>query len=208
MLRWGIAVCVLLLCASTVWAQNKDAAKAAYRRGTQHYNLNEIPQALDAFKEAYRAFEEPSFLFNIGQCQRRLGQNEEAIQSFRSYLRNVSNPPNRDEVERLLEKLNEQVKLEKAEREQKAQAALEAARAVERQKQAEAAERAAATQNAVVAAAPTPQKTPVYKKWWLWTIVGGVVVVGVGVGLGLAFGLPPTDKFGKSSNATDGTVRF
>jgi hypothetical protein len=28
--------------------------------------------------------------------------------------------------------------------------------------------------------------TPVYKKWWLWTIVGGVVVVGVGVGVGVA----------------------
>jgi hypothetical protein len=29
------------------------------------------------------------------------------------------------------------------------------------------------------------ERTPVYKKWWLWTIVGGVVVVGVGVGLGI-----------------------
>ena len=31
---------------------------------------------------------------------------------------------------------------------------------------------------------------PLYKKWWLWTAVGGVVVVGVAVGVGLAFGLP------------------
>lgn len=33
--------------------------------------------------------------------------------------------------------------------------------------------------------APPSERTPVYKKWWLWTIVGGVVVVGVGVGLGI-----------------------
>ncbi len=31
---------------------------------------------------------------------------------------------------------------------------------------------------------------PTYKKWWVWTIVGGVVVVGVAIGVGLAFGLP------------------
>jgi hypothetical protein len=32
---------------------------------------------------------------------------------------------------------------------------------------------------------------PVYKKWWLWTIVGGVAVgaaLGVGLGLGLSNG--------------------
>lgn len=35
-----------------------------------------------------------------------------------------------------------------------------------------------------------PGPKPLYAKWWLWTAVGGVVVVGVGVGLGLALGLP------------------
>ncbi len=27
--------------------------------------------------------------------------------------------------------------------------------------------------------APAPERTPVYKKWWLWTIVGAVVVAAV-----------------------------
>jgi outer membrane biosynthesis protein TonB len=40
----------------------------------------------------------------------------------------------------------------------------------------------AAPANAVSAQAP--EKTPVYKKWWLWTIVG-VVVVGVAIGAGV-----------------------
>lgn|GEM_PF-3748502 len=35
---------------------------------------------------------------------------------------------------------------------------------------------------------PEPRVVPVYKKWWLWTVVG-VVVVGAGVGLGLGLGL-------------------
>ena len=31
---------------------------------------------------------------------------------------------------------------------------------------------------------PIPAQTPVYKKWWLWTIVG-VVIAGGAVGLGV-----------------------
>ena len=44
----------------------------------------------------------------------------------------------------------------------------------------------------IAAPKPTATKTPVYKKWWLWTIVGGTVAVGVGLGVGLALGLPRT----------------
>lgn len=202
--RTGIAVFALLLCASA-FAQNKEAAKAAYRRATQHYNLNEFPQALEAFKDAYRAYEEPSLLYNIGQCQRRMGQTEDAIKSFGSYLRNVPNASNRDEVEKVLEKLAAQAKAETLEREQKAAAEAEAR---ERAAKLEAEARATANTGPVVMTPPAPVKAPFYKRWWLWTIVGAVVVVGVGVGTGLAFGLPPTDKFGKSSATTDGTFRF
>jgi hypothetical protein len=44
------------------------------------------------------------------------------------------------------------------------------------------------------AVASLPSSKPVYKKWWLWTIVGGVAVAtGVGVGLGVA--LAPGPQF-------------
>ena len=40
--------------------------------------------------------------------------------------------------------------------------------------------------------APAKEPTPVYKKWWLWTIVSVVVVGGaLGVGLGLGLRKPP-----------------
>ena len=64
---------------------------------------------------------------------------------------------------------------------------------------------------APVAAAPEPsrsepQRTPVYKKWWLWTIVGVVVAAGVGVGLGV--GLTQSSVSYPSASTTAGTVRF
>ena len=38
------------------------------------------------------------------------------------------------------------------------------------------------------APSPVVGKTPWYKKWWIWTIVGGVVVAGVGTAVGLTVG--------------------
>jgi hypothetical protein len=52
--------------------------------------------------------------------------------------------------------------------------------------------KAPATENAgadlTAHAAAKPDKTPLYKKWWLWTGVG-VVAVGVGLGVGLGVGI-------------------
>lgn len=196
-------------------AQDKATAKAAYRRGLQHYNLDEIEQALVAFREAYRAFEDPIFLFNIGQCQRRLGQHQAAISSFRAYLREVRDAPNRAEVEKFIEKLA--IEVDREQKIKEANAAAEAARLAEKTRAdaaaAEAAQRAqASTTNAtpaseMVSVSP-PSHQPRHPRWTLWVIVGGVVVVGLAVGLGLGLGLPPRDTFQKLDGSNQGVFRF
>ena len=41
--------------------------------------------------------------------------------------------------------------------------------------------------NGLVTTRSDSESTPLYRKWWLWTIVGGVVVAGaVGLGVGLS----------------------
>jgi hypothetical protein len=85
--------------------QDKARARDAFRRATHHYDFGEYQQALDAFKEAYNAYEDPGLLFNIAQCHRQLGQTEEALRVYRSYLRNAKNPPNVEEVKRLIARL-------------------------------------------------------------------------------------------------------
>lgn len=185
--RAGVAVVLLCCVAGAALAQNKEAARTAFRRANQHYALGELPQALESFKEAYRAFEDPTFLFNIGQCQRRLGKTDEAIQSFRAYLR--TDAPDRAEAERLLEKLLEQAKLEKDARDKEQQEARLAAE-LARQREAAAAAAVSTKSEVVETRAPPPVVAkPIYKRWWLWTVVG-VGVVGVGLGVGLGLGLP------------------
>ncbi|HVU49781.1 MAG TPA: tetratricopeptide repeat protein [Polyangia bacterium] len=80
-------------------------AKARYMSGQSHYNLNEFTEALQDFKEAYRLHPDPAFLFNIAQCERQLGDFDEAIKFYRSYLRNKPDATNAREVQHKIDEL-------------------------------------------------------------------------------------------------------
>jgi hypothetical protein len=102
---WALAI-LLLAIAGPAWADDpKQEAKARYTTGQSHYNLNEFQEALQDFKEAYRLFPDPVFLFNVAQCERQLGNLDEAIRFYRSYLRNKPKAPNRQEVVRRIDEM-------------------------------------------------------------------------------------------------------
>src|SRR5262249_61593444 len=73
--------------------------------GSKLYDLAEYEAALHEFKEAYRAVEDPAFLFNIAQCHRKLGHAQDAITFDRNYLRRAPRAANRAEVERRIAEL-------------------------------------------------------------------------------------------------------
>ena len=63
-LGWALAILSLAI-AGPAWADDpKQEAKARYTTGQSHYNLNEFQESLQDFKEAYRLFPDPVFLFN------------------------------------------------------------------------------------------------------------------------------------------------
>jgi tetratricopeptide (TPR) repeat protein len=193
---------VLLSLASAVPARadNLSQARAAYKIASQHFKLGEFQAALDGFKEVYRLHEDPTFLFNIGQCQRQLGQRADAVTSFRTYLVEAKHPANRDEVEAIITQLRGEIAAEEAK--QRDEAAAAAAAAAASAAAAQAAQ--SVTPTLVVDAPPPPRKTPVYKKWWLWTTVGVVVAVGIGVGLGV--GLTRSEY--PHASGSDGSFHF
>ena len=129
---------------------DRNKAREAYQSARQHYNLGEFAEALKDFKEAYRNYEDPSFLFNIGQCERQLGHKQEAVRAYRAYLRNAGEVPNRDEVTKIVAMLDKAIADEASARRQPSQETLpptgEANRGAEPQPQADDAdgERAAA----------------------------------------------------------------
>jgi tetratricopeptide (TPR) repeat protein len=188
---------LVVLLASPALGANKAAAREAYRRALQHYNLGEWAPALESFKEAYRNYEDPSFLFNIAQCQRQLGQKQDAVNSYRAFLRERPDAPNHEEVKKLITSLENELREEQEVKRQPPHGPLHTD------------EPPHPTENVVVTAPPeppTPRSKPVYKQWWLWTVTG-VVVVGIGLGVGLGVGLSGATSY-PSTPAGDGVVRF
>lgn len=107
LLRFGLAA-LLVLPAGQARAGNTDGkaeAKAHFAAGENHYNLNEFTEALQEFKDAYRLYPDPVFLYNLGQCERQLGHHEDAIRFYRSFLRLQPKAPNKAEVQRKIEEM-------------------------------------------------------------------------------------------------------
>lgn len=80
--------------------------KMLYETGKAHYDLGEWTEALSLYKEAFRLKSDPAFLFNIGQCYRKLGDPDNAALTYRSYLRDAPDSPNRAEVEKLVAEMD------------------------------------------------------------------------------------------------------
>jgi tetratricopeptide (TPR) repeat protein len=95
---------VLFLCVFTLPAKagesDKAIARAHYETGTRLYDVREYADALKEYKAAYIAKPDPAFLFNIGQCYRKMGKNAEAIDFFQQFLKKAPpDDPNRALVE-------------------------------------------------------------------------------------------------------------
>jgi tetratricopeptide (TPR) repeat protein len=161
---------------------NKAAARDSYREGTRQYDLGDYQKALELFKRAYLLYEEPSILFNSAQCERQLKHPEEAVKLYKSYLRKVPDAPNRADVEKMIQRLETEIAQQEAERKAPPQGTLTAT------------EKSTAPQPTLIAPSPRTDKTPAYKKWWLWTPIA-VAVVGIGLGVGLGVGLSRRETF-------------
>lgn len=194
--RFGILVPLILLLASSATAEDRDKAREAFQRGNQHYALGEYEAALEEFKAAYRNFEDPTFLFNIGQCERQLERRADAIRSYRMYLVNAPDASNREVVRGLIERLEHELADERA---AKPPATTPAPLSVSP---------ASPAPSAALPAQESPRvneihrSKPLYKRWWFWTVIGGVAAAGAATGLAIALTRPSTPTV----NATFGTA--
>jgi len=107
MVRMVARLCVVFSCLAfslafprLAQADDKATARAHYETATRLYDVGEYEKALAEYKAAYVAKDDPAFLFNIGQCYRKLGQEAEALTFFRRYLKKAPpDDPNRAQVE-------------------------------------------------------------------------------------------------------------
>jgi tetratricopeptide (TPR) repeat protein len=233
--QFGVLIATLLLGLGGVGrAQSSSVEKRAkvhFDRGQSYFEQNQYDRAMSEFEAAYKLKPIPLILFDIGNVARVAGKNDKAIDYFKRYL--AVAPPKvreRSEAERWLRELQHgRSARAAATRRSDGPTPAELAAAANPETPRETPPRASEptaprattptpvpTAPAPAAAAPAattalvttpapPAKTPVYKKWWLWTTLVLVVGAGVGVGLGLAL----TQDYSYPKTTTDlGTFRF
>ena len=199
----GVIVATLLLAALPAAGQDLSSAKEHFVRGTKLYDLGRYLEAAKEYEATYEIKDDPALLFNIGQAYRLGGDLSSAIRAYKSFLRRVPASSQRVQIEVHLREMQRQLD----ERPPPPSVTTPATPPP-----------TATTTTGPTTATPPPaepppaqaERTPLYKKWWLWTVVGGVVVVGVVVGItvGVLAGRdsfnPSLGKLGPSAL----TVRF
>jgi Tetratricopeptide repeat len=94
-----VTLVACLLFAVSASAQKKQQAKALIQEGTRLYSAGEYSDAIDKFQAAYRLNQDPAMQFNIGQCHRKLGNHQQAVDAYQIYLRERPDAPNHAAVE-------------------------------------------------------------------------------------------------------------
>jgi tetratricopeptide (TPR) repeat protein len=85
--------------------EQMQQAAATFEIAEKNYKVGDYEKALEGYKEAYVLSGEADLLFNIGQCQRKLNRNEEAIRSYKNFLQERPNTPIKSDVEAIIREL-------------------------------------------------------------------------------------------------------
>jgi tetratricopeptide (TPR) repeat protein len=188
-MRWLPALLIVAL-APPAFADSRTAkARAYYESGMAHYTLDEYDQAIEAFQAAFRERPDPVFLYNIAQAARLAKKTEMALHYYEKYLHLLSeSAPNRAEVEERIASLQKVLTEQAAATNAKPATPLPPAPEVP-PTSPPSTPQVAPAETPIVPAAPVP----VYRKWWLWTLVAaGAVLIGGAVALGVTLGGGPS----------------
>ncbi|HZL16936.1 MAG TPA: hypothetical protein VFG23_04225, partial [Polyangia bacterium] len=84
-----------------------ESARQHSAEGDAYYKLEKYGNAIGEYEQAYLAKSDPSFLYNIAQCHRLMGQNAEALNFYRRFLKDAPNAPNRAVAEKHIKDLED-----------------------------------------------------------------------------------------------------
>ncbi len=208
-----VALTLALASSVEAYADPADQARKHFDAGTTAYNLGNFTKAVEEYKQAYTLKQDPLILYNIAQAARLGGDLPVALFFYKSYLRNDRAAKRKDILERIasIEKQIEEQRRppnepaaprELSSRPPEPAPVPEPTRVEPRPAEPVATTTPAATRPTPSASTDEKPRQPIYKKWWLWTIVGVVVVAGVGAGVGVALTSqpsPPSSTLGNTA---------
>ena len=126
-LALGVGVTVLTTSLPAIAAPADDGesidtetrAMTAYREGQEAYDAGDYAKALELFLEAQSLYPSPDFHYNIGKCHEALESYEQAVVSYKAYLRSYTSaygedPADKVNIQNKIDRLEKQVEAEKA----------------------------------------------------------------------------------------------
>jgi tetratricopeptide (TPR) repeat protein len=167
---------------------NATRARVLSNKGLDDFDHKRYDDAIAAFSSSYALAPLPALAFNIAQAYRLKGDCAAALRFYRAYLRELPDAPNRERAETQMGAMQACVDVQAKPVAHDDHAAAPASPPVTTA--ASQPTPSAAHLDAKLTQAP-PQKKPLYKKWWLWTVVGGVVAAGAITGVAVATTRPP-----------------
>jgi tetratricopeptide (TPR) repeat protein len=170
------------------------AARAQFQRGEAAYQQGRFDQALSAYQAAYAAKPLPGFLFNVAQCYRNLGNDERAVFFYRRYLSLDPKTDNRALVEQLIAESQKRLAPVTPPVPAVGTPPVRTAPPPLRLRPSPA-----LTPPPMLVAtppAPTADRQPLHRRWWLWATIGGVVAAGTVTALLLSRGGDPARPAG------------
>jgi tetratricopeptide (TPR) repeat protein len=170
-------------------ARATAAADPRELKAREAFVSGQYKEALELFAKLYAETLHPVYLRNIGRCYQNLGDPDHAIVTFRDYLRKhkTITRDERTEVEGFIVEMEELKK-------QRAAAGAPAPESATAPPKSTVTPLPSAPEPATSggkpealvtapAAPPSEDSSPVYTRWWFWTIVAAAAV---GAGLGIA----------------------
>jgi tetratricopeptide (TPR) repeat protein len=175
LLAAGLFACCALWLSAVPSAQAQsgvEASEAQARRsfeaGRDAYDRGRFEQALRHFEYAYALSHHPELLFNIARAAEAEDRRERAVEAYESYLRALPQADNREFVEARLERLRAPV----AAREPAREARHETVAGVPSASQTAALSLQQASPSALPRDASEPPPRSVWKRAWLWSVLG------------------------------------
>jgi hypothetical protein len=102
----ALVVSALVAARTAAAADTKtEKAREHYLQGDAFYKLDKYADALHEYEQAYIAKPDPSFLYNIAQCHRLMGDRADAARFYRRYLKDAPGAPNRAIAEKHIREL-------------------------------------------------------------------------------------------------------
>jgi hypothetical protein len=95
-------------------ADSAAAGRKHVAKANQLAAKNKCKNAVIEFTKAYQSLKDPTILFNRGECQRKLGNNADALMDYELFVAEMPSAPNRASVEARIAALREAVKAESA----------------------------------------------------------------------------------------------